>query len=72
VIFPAVVEKSDASIDGLVDDLPRDTFVIGIAQVVSATGKGRHFDAGAAEIAKRNAHNQMIRGYGESFGSHGY
>jgi hypothetical protein len=55
------------AINGLVDDLPRDAFVVGIAQVMAATTEGGDFGAGASEIAKWNSHNEMILGVPSEF-----
>jgi hypothetical protein len=42
MIFPAIVEKRDAAIDRLLDDLNRRRFVRGIAQVMATKSQCRH------------------------------
>ena len=53
-VFPAVVEKGDAGIDGLVDEPDGLLHGFEIAEVMAAEPQRRHLDAGAAERPLRN------------------
>jgi hypothetical protein len=49
VIFPGVVEKCDAVVEGFGDDFHRRLLGFGGAEMVAAESHGRDLDAGAAQ-----------------------
>lgn len=55
MVFPAVIEEGDATIDGFVDDGRRGVRrVFRVAKVMATEAQGRNFGSGTAEIAKRD------------------
>src|SRR3984957_4045543 len=54
VILPAIVEKCDAAVQRFLHDLRGDLLVVGIPEVMAATGYGRNGNAGAPEVAHRH------------------
>src|SRR5207244_5306494 len=54
VILPAVVEKGDAGVHGLVDEPDRLVHRREISEVMTADSEGRHLDSGAAEGSSRD------------------
>jgi hypothetical protein len=50
MIFPAVVEECDATIDGFVDDLLADFLIFGIAQMMPTASDGRDLHSRASEV----------------------
>ena len=59
-VLPAVVEKGDAGIDGLVDEPDRLLDRLEIAEVMAAEPQRRHLDAGAAERPLRDCARTMV------------
>ena len=54
VILPAIVEKCDAAVQRFVHDLRGDLLVVGITEVMAATGYSRNGNAGASKVAHRH------------------
>jgi hypothetical protein len=54
MIFPAVIKKGDAAVDGLFHQLDRNAFLLGLAKVMASKAQRRDLDVMPAKPAQRN------------------
>jgi hypothetical protein len=54
MVFPAVVEEGDTSIDGLLDHFDCDFFFANASKMMTSHAKSGNFGLGLSEIAQGN------------------